>query len=153
MALKGDKPDQAIIANLDAPYYKKGKERANLYLVQPNLTKDTLATQMNYFVKSTGMEDGTLNFPTPSMGKYSYSGFFEHFESEHKVFNETQSGVVKYMWQKKTPQHQNHFWDCRVYNFAMKEIIQDMVVTGIDKSIRKPKWSDYVDIVLGRFSG
>jgi hypothetical protein len=53
-----------------------------------------------------------------------------------------------FIWQKKTSTSQNHLFDCRVYNIALKEIITDLICK--EYKLKNYGWGDFVNIILGR---
>lgn len=149
IGIKGDKPNQYVEINADAPIFKPGRERGEYYLLAVNKLKDRLAEKM-MLRWDPGMEEtqpaGFMNFPTPSEGKYLYHNFFLHYEAERRVPKE-KDGRSYMMWEKKPGQPQNHFLDVAVYNMALKEIY----VHRLGKEVKKPQasWADYAEWVLG----
>jgi hypothetical protein len=53
-----------------------------------------------------------------------------------------------FIWRKKSDHLQNHLFDCRVYNQALKEILIDQ----IGKELKKVRftWKEYVDLIMQR---
>ena len=84
---------------------------------------------------------GFMNYPIPSGGKYLLPNFFSHYEAEHKVPQEAKDGTVSYRWVKKYSGAQNHFFDVRIYNMALRDIIVEL--WGREVKIKKPTWADY----------
>lgn len=142
--VKGDKAqDIGIQQNADYKPFKVSMERSDLWILNVNLYKDHLATSMGKtWSEMLGAKQpgGFMNFPTPADGKYLYGSYFEHFEGEHKVVDKG-----RFVWKKKSPKHQNHFWDCRIYNMAAR----DITVHDALKSLKVPNgtWSDFVRLV------
>jgi phage terminase large subunit GpA-like protein len=150
VGLKGDKEDKYIPFGIDVANFKPAKERGNLYIIQVGKLKNDLSDYMQ--LKWNENEDSQpahfMNYPIPGNGLYSYSGFFEHYESEHRIpIKNDEGNGVSYRWVKKTSVSQNHFWDVRIYNMVLKEI----VVYGIGRELKQPDrkftWKDYVDII------
>lgn len=142
--VKGDKAqDMGIQQNADYRPFSISKERSDLWILNVNLYKDNLATSMGKSwseILGASQPGGFMNFPMPSDGKYMYQSFFEHFEGEHKIVDKG-----KFVWKKKSPKHQNHFWDCRVYNMAAKDICVYEVCKSL--KISNGTFSDFVRIV------
>lgn len=148
--LKGDKEETYVRHGIDLPTFKIGKERGNLYLVQGPLIKDDIAELMKLRwdkSSSPAQPSGFMNFPSPADGKYRYDNYFAHYESEHRVSKTEANLTVSTRWEKKTSVSQNHLWDCRVYNHA----VRDIVVYETAKYFKVPNgkwtWKDYVDAV------
>jgi len=125
IGLKGKTKKRTL--GLDTPTIKVSRERGDLYLVEVNQVKDDLAAKMKLkWNKHDGIDQPAwfINFPTPSDGLYLYKNFFSHYESEHRVVHSDANGKgVSMIWEKKTGNSQNHLWDCRVYNMALKDFI------------------------------
>jgi phage terminase large subunit GpA-like protein len=148
IGVKGDALEKYSPIGVDKKTFKQSQQQANLYLVNGNLVKDKLYT----FMKLKHNPDyhevqpaGFLNFPQPSSGKYIPASYFSHFEAEHKVYDDKQQAFV---WKKKSSTHQNHLWDCRVYNIAVKDILVSLLMKEL--KIQNFTWKDYCDVVLGR---
>ncbi len=155
---KGDGEYQVFIddnnntTELDKRVIAKGKEMANdLWTLEVGYIKDKLAILMNMKWKK-GIEpqpSGFMNFPHPGNGLYEWANFFEHFESEKRVLvaNKAASNV-KAQWVKKLSNSQNHLWDCRVYNMAIKEIWVEILREKYGKKDFRVDWNEYVKMVL-----
>ncbi len=149
VGLKGDKEDSYTRLGVDVRKFKPAAERKKLYILKVGLYKDMLSSYMN--LKYDPQDDDSqpynfCNYPTPSNGKYLYDNFFSHYESEEKV-EEVKEGIgVSFIWKKKSSVHQNHFFDCRVYNLALKDIIMDIVCKNL--KITNYLWNDFARIVL-----
>ncbi|MCE3278007.1 MAG: hypothetical protein K0S44_198 [Bacteroidetes bacterium] len=152
VGLKGKDVDKYIPYGKDLPTFKIGKERSKLYLVEVGQVKDILSSLMT-LKWNNGVDDkqppGFMNFPTPSEGKYLFSNYFEHFESEHRVIEARKDGEgIAARWVKKSQTAQNHMWDVRVYNLALKDILTSMACRLA--KIPNYTWQDYVNMVLRR---
>ena len=150
-ALKGKDTEHKVSRfGADVSLVNPSRSRQGLWLIEVNLVKDDLAALMKLkhrFETDERQPIGFMNFPTPSLGKYTYSGFYRQFEGEHRVLDRNAKGTAVGMrWIKKNSAAQNHFWDCRVYNIALKE----MFVTMIGKELKEKDftWRDYVNTVL-----
>jgi len=144
VALKGKDYDKFLKYDADLKTFKASKERRDLYLVESNHTKDILNNHMNLtWVKelNTVQPYGFMNFPTPSDGKYLFGNFFSHFEAEHKIVDKSGN----YRWLKKTNQHQNHLYDCRLYGIVARDIMLELIFR--EYKIKNGTWRDYVAII------
>lgn len=151
VGLKGDKENQFIKYGIVMPNFKIGKSRPNLFMVQVNQIKDDLATRLK-FKWHDGEETqpvGYLNFPMSSNGKYQYSNFFSHYESEHRVIEMKDGNGIASRWVKKTSTAQNHMWDCRIYNMVIVDILLYKLFKEAGK--KDGTWKDYVDMIMGRY--
>lgn len=150
ISLKGKDADKYIPFGKDVSSFKRSKEKQNLYLVEVGLIKDEIASAIKLKWDSGNDEfqpPGFMNYPTPSKGKYTFNTFFSHYESEHRVIMDSKTGEgIAAKWEKKSPVHQNHFWDVRVYNIALKDILTSMACKQLD--IKNGTWADYVNAVL-----
>jgi len=133
----------------DIPNWRVAKERSKLFLVEVNAVKDDLAELMRLKWdegQETEQPAGFMNFPNPTNGLYGFKNFFSHFESEHRVSETKPNGNVMARWVKKTSTSQNHFWDVRCYNMAVRDILVAQVCQEL--KIKNHTWQDYVDLVL-----
>jgi len=136
----------------DAKTFKPARERAKMFILEPNLLKDQLAQMMGLkWNQGSGdpQPSGFMNFPRSENGLYQYTNFFSHFEAEKRVTETSATGEPKgTKWEKKDSNVQNHLFDCRVYNIAIKDILLDKV--GKELKAKDFTWADYADVVLGR---
>ena len=150
VALKGD--DDADFEtmltgtkqNADLKTFRPARERSNLFLVATNHTKDILAGNMALKWDPefhSQQPAGFMNFPTPSDGKYLFSNFFAHFESEHKIVDKRGN----FRWLKKSKNHQNHLFDCRLYGMVARDLFLDKLFKTY--KIKNGTWADYVSAV------
>lgn len=153
VALKGDDDadaDSLLMGtkmNADMRTFRPARERSNLYMVATNHTKDMLAHYMalKWNPEIHSMQPfGFMNFPIPSGGKYLLQNYFAHFESEHKVFDNR----GKYRWIKKSKNHQNHLFDCRLYAMVVRDIFLEKLFKTY--KIQNGTWADYVDAVTNK---
>ena len=132
---------------LDTPIFKKGRERSDLYIVEVNQVKDDVAERMKLRWDPTGdnpQPTDFMNFPTPSGGKYTFRRYFAHFESEQRILDrDTNGDGVKFIWKKVTPTAQNHLYDCRIYNIALREITVSVLCKEL--KVKNPSWKDFMD--------
>jgi len=148
VSLKGDDYDLAIKETADKKSYKKSSEKSKLYLVATNHTKNVLSRDMG-LKWDADLNDvqpmGFINFPSPSEGKYQFNNYFSHFEAEEKVID---AKTKKFIWKKKSTNHQNHLYDCHLYNGVVRDIYMDKLFETV--KIKNGTWRDYCDLVLGR---
>lgn len=134
---------------IDRRVITKGKEMENLWTLEVGFIKDRMVTLMNMKwnpQKGEIQPSGFMNFPHPSKGMYEWTNFFEHFQSEKRVLVANKAGTnVKAKWEKKKTNSQNHQWDCRVYNLAIKDI---WVLILKEKYGKETTWNTYVEATL-----
>lgn len=149
VGVRGDKESRYRKYDADTPSFKYSRERKDLFMVDVNYVKDHLSEAMKLtWTPSSGdsQPPGFMNFPVPSGGKYLLSNYFSHFESEHKTRQENDSGEVSFRWVKKTSNAQNHFWDIRIYNMALRDIIVDRVFKEL--KMKRGTWVEFCKILL-----
>ncbi len=148
--LKGELESQVMRLTDDTACFKKSKDRNDLILVKTNKLKDTLAENMQIvWNQGTDIEcpANFMSFPVPSDNKYTVNGFFEQFESEEKTIEANKNGhSISYKWEKRHNSVRNHFWDCRVYNMALRDIVVWEVLT--QAKIKYPTWAEFCTIML-----
>jgi len=137
VGIKGKVADRFQRVNADVNEFMNSKERSNLYIVETDKIKDRLADCINLPMKDPQIP-GTMNFPQPNDGKYTTPGFFSQFEAEEKKLKENEDGeVVGWKWVKKSAHVQNHFFDDRVYNL----VLRDIVAKNTCKASKLKEWS------------
>ena len=140
-------PDYRKIAK-DTPMISKSREMKNLYLIEVNQIKDILAENMKLRTGFDGTQpEGFMNYPRPSDNKYSYKSYFIHYEGEKRTEEMKNDEVVGFTWKKKNSGSLNHFWDCRVYNIAAREIYLDMIKLS-DSKLKSWNWADLCNYLL-----
>lgn len=145
IGLKGDKEGKYRQFGIDTAKFKPAKERNNLFILDVNLLKDTLAALVNlrWDERNDDVQPpGFMNFPTPSNGLYLFKNYFEHYEAEHKVTESKDGQAIATRWVKKTSAHQNHMWDVRVYNLALKDLF--IYLMGKSNGIKDFTWEQYI---------
>jgi len=147
--------DYSYLIDSDKNIFSKGKERDKLFTLEVGFIKDDLAAYMQLnAIKDVPQPANFLNFPHPGKGLYEWNNFFSHFESERKILVANEKGTdVKARWEKKNSASQNHQWDCRVYNMAIKliflHLIYEMHKTVLNKiGIKQYDWAQHVKEVL-----
>ena len=126
MGLKGDKPEAFRMSTEDKQYYKKSKEIENLFLINVNRIKDNIANYMELEANQEFQPSNFMNFPNSGDGKYDYKNYFSHYEGEQKKIKKNANNIEYYLWERRHGKN-NHFWDCAVYNYALKSIISDLI--------------------------
>lgn len=144
IGIRGDKESKFRKYDADTSSFKIAKERGKLYMVDVNYVKDTLASWMKLKWDSGNDPEqppGFMNYPLPSGGKYLLNNYFAHYEAEHKVPQESKTGEISYRWIKKHASVQNHMFDCRIYNLAIRDIIVEGA--GREMKIKKMSWAEF----------
>jgi phage terminase large subunit GpA-like protein len=128
-----------------AKVYQKGKETDNLYILNVNKIKDFVSEMMDLNWGGFGVDQppGFMNFPNSDGVNYTFQNYFKHYEAEQR-YSDPKKGTV---WLKKHSAVENHFFDCRVYNYAIREIFSAIVCESIGE--RDGSFDKYVNIVFG----
>jgi phage terminase large subunit GpA-like protein len=133
----------------DTETYHKSKERENLYILEVNQLKDTIADRVELiWDEQSGLSQpvGFMNFPEPSEGKYTYKGYFFQYESEHKVPKLNADGSeIGYTWQKKHSTVANHFFDTAVYTPAIRDIFVENFLKSL--KLKDISWGKFCEIM------
>lgn len=151
VGLKGKDGDKYIRFSADNKLIKPANALPNLYLVTVGLVKDQIAKFMRLKYDS-GNDDSQppnyMNYPMPSGLKYNYETYFRHYESEQRVSENKDGDIIASRWEKITTIAQNHFWDCRVYNVALKEVW--LFQLAKEFKVKAIEWHDYATMVIGK---
>ena len=118
--LRGSKDDKHIRYDNNANMFELMKERNDTYMVVGNKMKDRLALYSQlYWNKKDSQPNNFMNFPYTDneLGLYTYEGYYKHYEAEKRVVNK--DGLS--LWVRTGDA--NHFYDCRIYNLFVKELI------------------------------
>lgn len=151
VGLKGREETKYTKFGYDIRLFAPAKERSNLFLVESNPLKDDLSELIS--LRWNPSEDpqqppGFMNFPIPTDMLYTYPTYFSHYEAEHRI-TETKEGVgIGSRWVKKNSSVQNHYFDCRIYNLVLRDILVEKVCKEL--KIQKGTWGDYVSAIMGR---
>jgi hypothetical protein len=87
-----------------------------------------------------------MNYPIPQDMKYTTKTYFIQYEGEHKVEEKASDGhVIGYKWVKRHSSAVNHFWDCRVYNIALRSIFVEEFMKA--SGIKYGGWSEFCAIM------
>ncbi len=151
VGLKGKDADKFVGFGVDVPTFRHAKERSSLFLVEVGKVKDSLAEciKLKYDDDNDeGQPPGFMNYPQPAEGKYLFNNYFSHYEAEHRVIESKEGNGIAACWVKKSSMSQNHFWDVRVYNIALKDITVALFCKEL--GIKNYSWNDYVDHLLKR---
>jgi len=151
VALKGRDESKATKFGVDIPPFKPAREHANMYLIEVNVVKDTLSgyIQLNWDASEDALQPTNfMNFPIPSDEKYLYTNYFSHFEAEQRVSEMKDGNTVSWRWKKKNSAVQNHMFDCRIYNTALRDIFVSIMCKSM--KIDKPTWTNLVNAILGK---
>lgn len=163
LGLRGDKADGKYrLVDKSAPWFKAGQERVGYWLLDVNRIKDVLSQHMRLQWNPDTDESQPVNFmnfpqgcpPPPELphhpegNLYAFANFFEHFEAEQRKEKKDALGnVTAMLWEKKTSAHQNHQWDCYIYNLALREIMLHQL--GKQLKLKDFTWADFVKLRLG----
>lgn len=153
IGLKGTKEDKYIRFGIDVAHFKPALERPKLWVLQVGLIKDALSDAMalHWSQNDDSQPAGFMNFPQSSAGMYGFKNFYEHFESEHRVIVTNDEGVgTAARWVKKQSNSQNHMWDCRIYNMALRDIL--VYLFAKENKLGKLNWATFVEMITGGVS-
>lgn len=142
--LKGKDINKYVTLGVDRKLYRLSQEKRNLYLVTVNLAKDKLSEHMALKwdeVVDSSQPSGYMNFPEPGRGLYRLDNYFRHFEAEEKIISKD----GRYRWKKVSRNAQNHIFDCRIYNMAVRDILVDRVLK--EAKVVNGVWADFAELV------
>jgi phage terminase large subunit GpA-like protein len=152
VGVKGDKEHKFIKYGIDVPTFKHAKERSKLYILQVNKLKDEISQLMKLNWDEGNDESqpsGFMNFPQPANGFYDFQKFFEHYQAEHRVVSTDKQGTISSKWVKKDSTVQNHFFDVRIYNMALRDIMMYTILKEL--KVKPPySWSDFASVLSGK---
>lgn len=146
VGVKGDKEGKYRKFGIDVPMFKPARERTKLYILDVNHIKDLVSSniELKWQPQSSEVQPpGFLNFPEPSGGMYQFNNYFSHFESEERKVETKDGEGIASIWKKKKSHLQNHFWDCYIYNYCLKEIWADLCLKQAKPAMRG-NWYDFV---------
>lgn len=147
IGLKGETIKKTQKIDKDIAIFKAATERARLFLLKTDKIKDDLSERIDLkWSKNMPQPPGFMNFPEPSDGKYTINSFFSHYEAEEKKIETNDDGeAIGWMWDKKHSGVANHFWDCAVYNLAIRDIIAQKACKEF--GIKSFAWSDFAEVM------
>lgn len=140
IGLMGDKEKEFVAYTPNMPVFKKSTSRNNLFMLNVNMIKDNMANKMKLkWAKDSGepQPHQYMNYP-----KYDYDKYFSHLESESKRENDK----GKFLWQKKGPTSQNHFWDVAGYQDGIQAVFLWLGFHKVNKD-GSWTWADYARMV------
>lgn len=138
IAVKGEKQENFVTQSKTeyGKTYTYGSD-TDIYFLNVNIIKDRLAGYINAssYTDDEGQlrqDEHFMNFPKrdPNEKKYTYRNFFAHYEAEQKLEKKTEGTETKYIWEKKKPTIQNHFWDVEVYNIFNRILMTDIICSN-----------------------
>lgn len=147
LGLKGDKEDKYVKYGIEVPSFKVGQSRNKLYMLRVGQIKDDLQSLIN-LRWDLGNDDvqpaGFMNFPIPSEGKYLLTNYFSHYEAEQRILDKENN----FIWMKKTATAQNHLFDCRCYNLALRDIC--LFEIAKEYKLKSFDWGQFCKGALGK---
>jgi phage terminase large subunit GpA-like protein len=149
---KGDKEQEYLRWQLDVKPVKDSVEKPEkLYILTVGYLKDDLSNYMRLnWTEGDPQPPNFMNFPMSNDGMYQAQSYFAHYESEHRISKVSTSGKTLSLWTKKRSNSQNHFWDVRLGNLALRDILVMRVAKEQPPEKRKTfSWKDFIDIVIG----
>lgn len=147
IALKGKSDNKFTKFDQIKSFYTKSEKVPDLYLVEGDIVKDHLS-ELITLVWSEDMgidqQEGFMNFPKPEHDKYTYKSYFHEYEGEKRELDiNDMATAVGSKWTKKHNSSPNHFWDVRVYNHVVREIL----VEKICKAAKVPvNWTNFSNL-------
>lgn len=150
-SVKGSSADNKYSPHIDKSLFKKALEvkTGKLYILNIGKIKDSIAEQMRLKFDAKihdSQPRGFMNFPWSANGLYQYNNFFSHFEAEERKVVDSKDGVgISFRWEKKSAAHQNHLFDCAVYNYGVKEIVSELVCK--EAELKNHTWADFAQII------
>jgi len=174
---RGHKEQQYTQQNQNTALFNVGKARPDIFYLQVGVLKDYVASYMKArWVRDSGEKqpNNFMNYPMseryvcpdkkanhealgiPYDGDLLYQSdtYFKHYESEARNVLTSPTGAVTYRWEVKN-REPNHFWDCRIYNEAMRHLIVHRLgeLFKREYKIREFIWVDYVAYIKGELAG
>jgi phage terminase large subunit GpA-like protein len=139
VGVKGDREDKYLLATKDTKIFKESVERGRLFILQVGIIKDRISDFMNLkWERGSGDQPSNfMNYPNPSKEMYQYESFFKHYEAEHRTTVQNADGETLFRWVKKTQTAQNHMFDCRVYNLAIRDIYVFYFIKSANPKLRE----------------
>jgi phage terminase large subunit GpA-like protein len=148
IGVKGSIEDKMKPLHRETKNFKISPSRNNLYILDGHNIKDKIAAQMSMrWDKDNGESQptGFMNFPSdPHL--YQFDNYFSHYEAEARVEDKLGETIVGFAWKKKNSTVQNHFFDCRYYNIAAKDIFVDAYFKA--GKVKDYTWNDFVALVV-----
>lgn len=147
VSLKGKSDDKYTAFDSIKKYYTESSKVPGLYLVEGDLIKDDLSDSINLiWSEDMGIDQpaGFMNYPNPVDGKYTYKTYFHEYEGEKREIKlNDHATAMASRWVKKHSSVANHYWDVRVYQYPIRDIIADKFC----KSAKIPSsWDNFTKI-------
>lgn len=146
IGIKGDKDNKFSMFDSTAPTFKES-EVAGVYMLQVNKIKDVLSERIaqQWHDHNEPQPFGFMNFPQPEDGKFTMQFFAQYGEEKREVKINDDGTAVASRWVKKNSSSQNHFWDCDLYNRAVRDILVDHVCR--ENGLKKASWHTFVSLI------
>ncbi len=149
VGIKGDVAKKMQKAGVDNQKFKPARERPNLYILQVDLLKDELADMIMLKWSNNDMPQpaGFINFPIPDHKQKKYDNYyFRQYEAEEKKIETDDDGnPTGWKWVRKHSSTPNHFFDCAIYNLALRKIICKNLMMEWGK--KYGTWAEFVEII------
>jgi len=152
VGVKGEVKKSMQKVGIDIPKFKPARERPNLYILAVELLKDELADMISlkWSEKSEQPQpSGFINFPMPNykFKKYDNNYFVQYEAEEKKIETDDDGEPIGWKWVRRHSSAPNHFFDCAVYNLALRKIISKNIMKELGK--RHSTWTEFVGVVKG----
>jgi phage terminase large subunit GpA-like protein len=150
VGLKGAVERKMQKTNIDLPKWKMARERPNLYILETDLIKDELAEMISLRWAASDEKPqppGFINFPIPDHKDRKYDRrYFKQYEAEEKKIETDDDGEpIGWKWVRKHSTTANHFFDCAVYNLALRKIISSNIMKELGK--KHSTWAEFADVI------
>lgn len=160
VCVKGKDKDKYTKPTQDIKTFKPSREKPYLYLLEVDKIKDEFSDMLSLPWDRNSFDPqpaGYVNYPTPNYqnGKYTLD-YFKQLSSEQKEIQiDDRTGEVKaWKWVKITSSHQNHFWDCSIYNIAARDIFMTNFIKEYNKKSDtklESTWFNFANIIKELF--
>lgn len=134
--------------SLDKPIFKPSRSRKDLYILEVERIKDDLSERMElvWGNPDNAQPAGWIAFPQGGGTAYTQDSYFVQYEAEtREVKTNAQGRPEGWKWVRKHSSAANHFFDCMVYNLAVRDIFADAFCRATLKT--RGGWSDFVKLV------
>lgn len=157
-AVKGKDKDKYAKPTIDVKNFKQSREHPMLYLLEVDKYKDIISDNMALEWDGESLQpSGYVNFPTPNYQEHKYTvDYFKQLTAEEKeVQMDERTGEVKGWKWTNDKKKANHFFDCKNYNEAARDIFTYNFIKEYNKNSDKhlePTWFNFAKIVLNLFA-
>jgi len=148
VGVKGNVTRKMQKAGVDLAKFKPARERPNLYILETDLLKDEFAEMVELrWNKEMPQPSGFINFPMPNHKEKKYTlKYFKEYEGEEKKIETNEDGEpIGWKWVRKHTSTPNHFFDCAVYNLALRKIVSSNIMKELGK--RYSTWAEFAEII------